>query len=193
MPDAVPTTREALQTRLTGLHRERGEAVLAGNKFDVARIVEAEEQLSALDDAEAVEAGRRIDTAAAAEAQRRADLRALVSEREAARTAALAVAETAAKTMVEQLAAFMQLSADIAEVSTQLGRGSPIALDAHEVRTRVSLMLISALRALAPSLEYFGELEFNRLPDASELANWVAYEAKVSGRAVALLQQEDPK
>jgi hypothetical protein len=175
-------TRHEIESRLTGLRRDRGAATLAGKKFDPSVIASVEAELAALDDAEGERARRDRETAAQEQRERLSDLRKQFAKLDEDRLTAWSDAEVAARTLVTALARILETSEAMSAIAGELApRQTPLALHRPEIITRIAHRLSAVMSTLAGHRHRLGCLSWHAGPYRSE-QNWRASEAALLGK-----------
>ena len=177
---SIGTQRRALERQLADLRRARGKAIADGKTYDPAKIAAVQEQLDALDDADA-EAGRRAAVKQNYDTQEfhRARM-AAYSTAFAARSAAVGKLEIATRALGDAMAAAIQANeAERAAVGAFSANGVQIdaALTPINFENRVWAHARSVLRA-AIGKRWFGPLDLAPRPgDIDPTEDWAKHEA----------------
>ena len=164
--------REAIEAKLAELHRQRGQAALAGRKFDNGLIVAEHEKLATLDDA-VVEQTRQ--DRAEAERKHQAEVAAVrtdIADLTAASAKALADAETGLRATVSALRLYNTHAAAKRKATAhlnQLAGERNILINVMEHERLLSLLVGSQLRTITNHPSRFGVIAFpNTMPDPNK-------------------------
>ena len=171
--------RTEAQDRLEQLRTARGAALLDEGKFDGNAIVDAEQELQALNDAEGEEVRRQRDEdekkRKALLVQHRRDLAAMEGDR----LAALREAEAGARQVVAGIARALAVNARMATTCHAIsGDSAPLPLNAAGFVTRLAGRLSAVMASVAGHGHRLGFLEW-RPAMYHERDDWAACEQKL--------------
>jgi len=176
--------RDAIIAEVETLRHQRGVAMLDGGAFDDAALREAERQLDALADIEAVQVGREREAAAQALQAHRAGLRAKLVKLERHRLNAVDRAETAARDLCQALKHAREHAAEVEKLVKALGGRVPPGMTDSETDKRMSNRLSDAMQSLTGSRRRYGNLIF-REPLQHERGDWKNGEEKLAADMIA--------
>jgi hypothetical protein len=167
--ETIGEQRRRLERQLADLRRARGKAILEGRSFDSSRISDVENQLAALDDAEAAaDEAERVTRENRRQTHHDAVLAALRSGRER-RLAAAKHAEVSCRVFADDLAELFaaaeaeRTAAETLSHSTS-SSGPPAELSQVNTANRIAGYLRSVLRARL-GLRFLGEMSLSPLPE----------------------------
>jgi hypothetical protein len=167
-------SREAIESKLADLHRERGFALLHGRKFDNRKIVDLHEVLAAFDDREAAQIEQGREDAAT---KHKAEITAQRTEIEDLKSAsAKALAESRAGYMQGAAAMRLHLQTEVslrkaqAKLNQLTGETTPLTNEFELHGKRALQIAAVGIRPITRHPSYFGSLSGkitypNTLPD----------------------------
>lgn len=185
---SILARRDEATAQLETLRRERGAALLDGQTFDDAAIREAERQLDALSDIEAVQVGRERKAAAQALQAHVAGLRAKLVKTERHRLNAVERAEEAARALASALKHAKEHSDEIEKLVKALGGTVPPNMTSAEAEKRLSNRIGDAMMPLTGIRRRYGNLVF-REPLGHERGEWKAGEEKLAAAMIAAVTE----
>lgn len=157
-------TREAIESRLADLHRQRGHALLHGEKFSNALIVEEHEKLAALQDLESAKIEQAREEATRARQEQITAVRTEIADLTAASTKALSDSRTAYHQGAQTMKTHLQTEASLRKAQVRLnaltGEKTPIQ-NVFELERKRSLQIASVgLKAINNHPSRFGNLSW---------------------------------
>jgi hypothetical protein len=167
--ETIGEQRRRLERQLADLRRARGKAILDGRSFDASRITAVENQLAALDDADAVaDEADQATREDARQAHYDAALTAFTAGRDR-RIAAAKAAEVSCRAFADDLAEmFAATDAERAAAETLAratgSNGPPAELVEANVANRISGYVRSVLRGRL-GFRFLGEMSLSPLPE----------------------------
>lgn len=180
--------RDAIIAEVETLRHQRGVAMLDGGTFDDAALREAERQLDALADIEAVQVGREREAAAQALQAHRAGLRAKLVKTERHRLNAVDRAETAARDLALALKHAREHGDEVEKLVRALDGSVPPFMTSAEAEKRMSNRLADAMQPLTGLRRRYGNLQF-REPLGHERGEWKAGEEKLAAAMIATVTE----
>jgi hypothetical protein len=170
--------REALETEITGLRRQRGAARLDGRKFDDVAIPEAKTKLEALQDAETEKIRREREAAAKAWQVKRKELLDQRAHQVESYLDDVAAMESAARKYLEARNAAVARAETIAKLSHEIDAAVPLTLSRSSVVSRLSGLFAALLSSGREYQRSFGSLQWSGGSLYSSAASWTAVENK---------------
>ena len=154
-------TREAIETRLASLRRDRGAATLAGKTFDNAVISSAEGELDALHDAEAEAARREREAAEAARLKQLGELHTQLAALERDRLQDIKEAEAATRQLAAALSRVLRTNQEMARVTNHItGRRTPTPLSGPDFVSRLAGRIGAIMTTIPNCRARFGSIEW---------------------------------
>jgi hypothetical protein len=177
--------REALTTQIRELEREQGAAVLDGRTFDARPLVDAHDELKALDSAE-TEAARRDRIAAAQSLDAdRAHARKEIAEERDRYVAALKRVEDHAKAITADLRVVQSAAENLASLCRRLGSpGTAFVVDPKLTADTISRLFAAELTQVGARCSY-GNLKWPSVPLNPD---WSAHGRKVAEALQPLIE-----
>lgn len=177
--------RDALTAEVETLRHQRGVAMLDGGEFDDTALREAERQLDALADIEAVQVGREREAAAQALQAHRAGLRAKLIKMHRHRLNAVDRAETAARDLCLALKHAREHAVEVGRLVKALGGRVPPGMCDSETDKRMSHRLSDAMHPLTGLRRRYGDLVFREPLKPYEVGGWKEGEEKLAADMIA--------
>lgn len=193
-PDApsipIHERRAAAIHRVAELRREQGNALLEGQSFDHAPLLDAEREIEALEAAEGAIARREREAAAKVLADARRKMRKQIGGHEQKRLDAIDRAERAASDLAGALKEALDAAAEISVGVRLLGLPPVRYLEANDYRNRLSCRLAWAFLPLTGPGRHFGQISF---PDSGMYrVSWLIAEAALVQPSITLATQGKP-
>lgn len=181
---SILARRDEVTAQLETLRHQRGVAMLDGGAFDDAALREAERQLDAFADIEAVQVGREREAAAQALQAHRAGLRAKLIKLERHRLNAADRAETAARDLALALKHCREHGDEVEKLVKALGGSVPPNMTSAEAEKRLSNRLSDAMQPVTGISRRYGNIRFHE-PLGHERGEWKAGEEKFAAAMIA--------
>jgi hypothetical protein len=168
--------REALETEITGLRRQRGAARLDGRPFDDGTIAAKQAERDALVDAEAERVRREREAAAKAWQAKRTELIEQRSHQVELYLEDVAAMESAARKYLEARNAAVARAETIAKLSHGIDAAVPLTLARSSVVSRLSGLFAALMGSGREYKRSFGSIQWGGGSLYSAKDSWVAIE-----------------
>jgi hypothetical protein len=170
--------REAIETEITGLRRQRGAARLDGRKFDDSAISEAKTNLEALQDAETEKVRREREAAAKAWQAKRKELIEQRAHQVELYLEDVAQMEAGARQFLAGRDAAIGRADNIIKLTVALGTAVPLALARSSLTSRLSGYFAALLSSSKEYRRQFGGISWSGGSLYSAVTSWAASENK---------------
>jgi phytoene dehydrogenase-like protein len=170
--------REAVETEITGLRRQRGAARLDGRKFDDSAISEAETKLEALQDAETERVRREREAAAKAWQAKRKELLEQRAHQVELYLEDVAAMEAGARQFLAGRDAALGRADNIIKLTVALDTSVPLALSRSSITSRLSGYFAALMSSSKEYKRQFGGISWTGGSLYSAVTSWVASENK---------------
>ncbi len=186
--DGLSARHEAAQERVEALRLERDAATLAGKGFDHGRLRDAEDEVEAIEAAQAEIVRRERVVLADAERERLRAARRQAIARNADRVAAIEEAEALARALTDALLRAETSRADLAKAVREAGERLPGDLQKTEQIDRLGRGL-SAILARVGEAGKLGEISLHVTSHRAEDA-WLRGEEQAERQLAAMMEDE---
>jgi len=173
MHDSLPARRQALAGTILTLEREQGAALLDGKPVDMAPLIAARDELSALDMAEAEAARRNREAKAAQIGKASAEAIKDLEDHLASFLGALTASQGHVSALVKELQRIEALRADMVVLLRKIGAQVPDVLSRPECRTVLSRLIAAEFNALGENSR-FGVMRWNSVQPVADWSDHVA-------------------
>ncbi|MCX2721969.1 hypothetical protein [Roseibium salinum] len=169
----------AAASHLENLKARQATAMLDGDDFNPAEVVNAEAELAALRDAQSEQVRRQRHTAAQARQQQKTERKSQLQELAKKRTEALQGAEEGARQLAAEVGRAIALNKEMVALAHEIsGEGTPGPLSALEFPKRLSNRLSAVMKTVPGHPQRLGNIPWMTTTQKQD-ESWAAEEARI--------------